>query len=51
MKTIYKYQLPVAAKCTLHMPKGARLLCVAEQNDAYFGSTWISFQRWRVNYG
>jgi hypothetical protein len=35
MKTIYKYPLPVAAKCTLHMPKGARLLCVAEQNDVW----------------
>jgi len=36
MKTIFKYPLATVPVIMLHLPKGARFLCVAEQNDAWY---------------
>ena len=33
MKTIWKYQLPIADSVTLVMPKGAKVLSVVSQRD------------------
>ena len=36
MRTIFKYPIAMLERTTLHIPKGAKLLCVAEQNGAWF---------------